>query len=188
MKFKTLSRATISLAFLTILSAPSKAQSFSEFSNPVTTYSRQVATSKPLNIGRHGSIRKIAETKDHQNFSARYAPQGGNLLSIAKRYDGAGKVTRLPGAWCRDFINMVATKAGIHLKNASRRAIDALGLGPHVSSPQPGDLVVMRSHVTIFAGKAGGKIVGLGGNQHHGVRYSGYNPRKVLAYVRVASR
>ena len=108
------------------------------------------------------------------------------LLSVASRYVGRGRVTRQGGPWCRDFVNKVASQAGYRLRNTSRRAIDALGLGHRVASPRPGDLVVMRHHVTIFAGYGGRGLIGLGGNQGRGgVSYSSFNPRRVLGYVRM---
>ena len=110
----------------------------------------------------------------------------GGLLAEASRYIGRGKVTPYAGPWCRDFINLVASRAGYRLANRSRRAIDALALGPRVASPRPGDLVVMRSHVTIYAGMQGGRIAGLGGNQGRGVRVSHYDARRVIAFVRLA--
>ena len=108
-----------------------------------------------------------------------------DMLSLAARYVGSGKMTPLPGPWCRDFVNMVAARAGKPLANHSRRAIDAIHLGRRVSSPEPGDLVVMRHHVTIYAGNSAGKIIGLGGNQGRRVRYSAYDPRRVLAFIRL---
>ena len=56
-------------------------------------------------------------------------------------------------------------------------------------NPQPGDLVVMRRHVTIFKGwTADGRIVGRGGNQcRRIVCDSVYRPGRVIAYVRVGS-
>lgn len=107
------------------------------------------------------------------------------LLAAAERHLGSGKITRLPGNWCRDFINLVAREAGLSLRNSSRRAIDSLGLGLRVSEPRLGDLVVMRHHVTIFAGRENGKIIGLGGNQGKRVRYSVYSPRRIIGFVRI---
>lgn len=108
------------------------------------------------------------------------------LLAVAQRYVGSGRVTRQGGPWCRDFLNRVAAQAGYRLANRSRRAIDALALGHRVSAPRPGDLVVMRHHVTIFAGYGGRGLIGLGGNQSHGrVAYSSFNRGRVLAYVRM---
>jgi uncharacterized protein (TIGR02594 family) len=113
------------------------------------------------------------------------ADESAPLLAAAQRFLGAGKVTRLPGPWCRDFVNLVAERAGYRLANNSRRAIDALRLGAHVRDPRPGDLAVMRNHVTIVAGRDRGKIIGLGGNQSRRVRYSAYPERRVLAFVRL---
>lgn len=64
--------------------------------------------------------------------------------------------------------------------------IDALGLGlgRHVSAAT-GDLVVMRHHVTIFAGRLGDRILGLGGNQDHRVKIKAYPARRILAFVRL---
>jgi uncharacterized protein (TIGR02594 family) len=108
------------------------------------------------------------------------------LLMVASRYLGAGRVSRQRGPWCRDFINTVARRAGYHLANSSRRAIDALRLGHRVASPRPGDLVVMRHHVTIFAGFGGRGLIGLGGNQGHGgVTYSSFSRNRVVGYVRM---
>ena len=107
------------------------------------------------------------------------------MLAVARRYLGSGRISRNGGPWCRDFINVVARRAGYRLANNSRRAIDALRLGRRVASPRPGDLAVMRHHVTIFAGWGGGRLIGLGGNQHRSVRYSHFSRRSVVAFVRL---
>jgi hypothetical protein len=47
-------------------------------------------------------------------------------------------------------------------------------------------LIVLRHHVTIFAGQQGRRVIGLGGNQGHGrVKYSNYDRRAVVAFVRL---
>lgn len=108
------------------------------------------------------------------------------ILAEAARYLGARKFTRLPGPWCRDFVNHVAQRAGYRLANRSRRAIDALSLGARVAHPRPGDLVVMRGHVTFFAGWGGRGVLGLGGNQSGGrVTVSSYPAARVVAFVRL---
>lgn len=107
------------------------------------------------------------------------------LLAVAKRYIGRGNFTHHGGPWCRDAVNVWLRQAGYHLANNSRRAIDAVRLGHRVSSPRPGDLVVMRHHVTIFAGWGGRGLVGLGGNQGHRVKYSHFSQRQVVAFVRL---
>ena len=107
------------------------------------------------------------------------------LLAIAKRYIGRGNFTHHGGPWCRDAVNVWLRQAGYHLANDSRRAIDAVHLGHRVASPRPGDLVVMRHHVTIFAGWGGRGLVGLGGNQGHQVKFSHFSQRRVVAFVRL---
>lgn len=125
-----------------------------------------------------------SDRSGHQSHTLDIRPKS-QILAEAQRYVGSGKVTRYAGPWCRDFVNLVAARAGVRLANNSRRAIDAVHLGTRVSHPQPGDLVVMRHHVTIYAGHEGGRIVGLGGNQGRRVRYSHYSPHRVIAYVRL---
>lgn len=108
------------------------------------------------------------------------------MLAVAQQYLGLRKFTGKPGPWCRDFVNVVARRAGYRLANNSRRAVDALHLGQRVANPRPGDLIVMRHHVSIFAGYGKRGLVGLGGNQGHGkVTYSSYPARRVLAFVRL---
>lgn len=107
------------------------------------------------------------------------------LLAVARRYIGRGNFTHHGGPWCRDAVNVWLRQAGYHLADNSRRAIDAVRLGHRVASPRPGDLVVMRHHVTIFAGWGGRGLVGLGGNQGHTVKYSHFNQRRVVAFVRL---
>jgi len=115
------------------------------------------------------------------------APTGFSpLLSVARRFLGVGNIFGHRGPWCRDFVNTVAAQAGYRLNDHSRRAIDALRLGHRVASPRPGDLVVMKHHVTIYAGQRGGRVLGLGGNQGHGrVKVSAYPLGRVLAFVRL---
>lgn len=111
-----------------------------------------------------------------------YAP-GSNVLSEARRYLGLGNVTGSHRAWCADFVNMVLRKTG-HVSSGSGMAQSLLHVGHRVSSPRPGDLVVMRGHVTIFAGYGPRGFVGLGGNQHHRVAMSNFPMHSVVAFVR----
>ncbi|MGO9769136.1 MAG: hypothetical protein ACLPSW_06195 [Roseiarcus sp.] len=111
---------------------------------------------------------------------------GSDLVAEAARYVGGGNPTGFHEAWCRDFVNMVLERTGHRLADKSHAAIAALNLGPRVDYPQPGDLAVMRGHVTIVASVDGaGGFVGLGGNQGHGrVTYSHFSMRSVVAFVR----
>jgi uncharacterized protein (TIGR02594 family) len=121
-----------------------------------------------------------------------YTPPRGHasapLLAVASRYVGARNPTGTRGPWCRDFVNHVVRKAGLPLADSSRKARDAVRLGRRVSQPRPGDLAVMRSHVTIVAGFEAGRVVGLGGNQCGGrVCVSRYAQSRVIAYVRIGA-
>jgi uncharacterized protein (TIGR02594 family) len=110
------------------------------------------------------------------------------LLAVASRYVGGRNPTGTRGPWCRDFVNHVVRKAGLPLADSSRKARDAVRLGRRVSQPRPGDLAVMRSHVTIVAGIEAGRVVGLGGNQCGGrVCVSRYAQSRVIAYVRIGA-
>lgn len=80
---------------------------------------------------------------------------------------------------------MIARETG-HYFNRSKRAIDALYMGVRVRVPHPGDLGVMRGHVTIYAGRGGRGFIGVGGNQgHHRVTVSSYPIGHVVAWVRL---
>ncbi len=105
------------------------------------------------------------------------------MLNEARRYLGRGNVTGSHRAWCADFANMVLSRTG-HRASGSGMVRSMLSVGPRVSSPSPGDVVVMRSHVTIFAGYGGRGFYGLGGNQHHRVAMSNFPLRSVVAFVR----
>lgn len=146
---------------------PAKADPFSEFFNP--DVGRQYARLHPERGFHHRRV---------------WASGSANLLHVAQRYMGSRNFTGV-GRWCRAAINHWAALAGKPLANRSNRAIDALALGPHVREPRPGDLAVMRHHVTVFAGWSGGRLIGLGGNQSHRVKYSAFSPRQVLAFVRM---
>lgn len=115
----------------------------------------------------------------------RTADQGGSsrVLAEARRYLGLGNVTGSHRPWCADFVNMVLRKTG-HVTSGSGMVQSMLHVGHRVSTPRPGDLVVMRNHVTIFAGYGPRGFVGVGGNQHHRVAASNFPMRSVVAFVR----
>ena len=62
-------------------------------------------------------------------------------------------------------------------------ALDGLRAGPRVASPKPGDLAVMRHHVTLFVSRDGDAFLGLGGNQSHKVTVARFPLRAVIAFV-----
>jgi hypothetical protein len=108
-----------------------------------------------------------------------------DTISEARRFLGRGNPTGFAEAWCRDFVNMVLQRTGHRLADTSHMAIAAVRLGQRVAQPRPGDIAVMRSHVTFFAGWDGpGTFIGLGGNQHgHRVTESRFPARAVVAWI-----
>lgn len=107
------------------------------------------------------------------------------MLAVASHFVGDRNPTGFHGPWCKAFVNMIARKTG-HFTNASLRAVDALHMGYRVKSPRPGDVAVMRSHATFFAGYGGRGFLGLGGNQsHHRVTVSSYPLSRVIAWIRL---
>lgn len=114
------------------------------------------------------------------------APARSDLLTEASRWIGRGNPTGKPGPWCASFVSFVLERTG-RPPLPSRLAASALRYGARVANPRPGDLVVMRSHVTFFAGWDGqGAFLGLGGNQNNRVRISRFARRAVIAFVRPA--
>jgi uncharacterized protein (TIGR02594 family) len=116
------------------------------------------------------------------SFSAP-ASASSTVLNEASRWIGHGNVTGSHRAWCADFANFVLRRTG-HRASGSGMVNSMLSVGSRVSQPSPGDLVVMRSHVTIFAGYGGHGFYGLGGNQHHQVAMSNFPLHSVVAFVR----
>lgn len=144
------------------------------------------AVSPPTRIDRQESARPASKgnraSKRPLNLTVSTSHP---LIAAATRYIGHGNPTGTRGSWCRDFVNFVAVRAGAHLENRSRRAIDTLTAGRRVKDPRPGDLAVLRHHVTIVVAVRGGEVIGLGGNQGHRVRVSHYALSRVVGFVRV---
>jgi uncharacterized protein (TIGR02594 family) len=109
--------------------------------------------------------------------------QSGAVLGEAQRWLGHGNVTGSHRAWCADFANWVLRRTG-HQSSGSGMVGSLLSVGTRVATPAPGDLAVMRGHVTFFAGYGGRGFMGVGGNQHHQVAMSNFSLRSVVAFVR----
>jgi uncharacterized protein (TIGR02594 family) len=132
-------------------------------------------------------LSRAANDYERRAFHENSAAPTSNVLAEARRYLGRGNVTGSHRAWCADFVNMVLRQTG-HLSSSSGMPQSLLSVGTRTSTPRPGDLVVMRGHVTIFAGYGGRGFVGLGGNQHHRVALSNFSLRSVVAFVRPNER
>jgi uncharacterized protein (TIGR02594 family) len=130
------------------------------------------------------------------------APSGyGDLSKIAAGYSGLHertdrkKLSRLVGVdptrvpWCGAFAAAVAGKAGYEPPRHHLAAISWTRFGRPVklSKARPGDVVVMRNHVTFFTRSSRGRVCGIGGNQGNAVRESCYSAGRVKAVRRPVS-
>jgi hypothetical protein len=111
---------------------------------------------------------------------------GSDIIAAARPYLGQHNPMHFRVAWCAGFVNKILDRTG-HRHNSGLRAIDKLRDGVRVASPRPGDLAVMRSHVTFFAGWGGRGFLGLGGNQGHArVTLASFPVYRVIAWIRVS--
>ena len=125
-----------------------------------------------------------AQAREARALPFRTPPIASPILAEAARHLGQGNFTRRPGAWCAWFASAVLEATG-HKRLPNGLALSALNAGPPAPQPAPGDLVVMRGHVTFLVRFDGrGAFIGLGGNQGHRVRYSRFLLRSVIAFVR----
>lgn len=113
-------------------------------------------------------------------------PGGGNMVAEARRWLGSRNMTGTRGPWCRDFVNMVIVRSGLELADTSRRAIDALRLGPRLPGPRIGAVVVMRHHTGFVTGVEAGRIIVVSGNSRGGrVSTGSYPIGRALAFIAV---
>jgi uncharacterized protein (TIGR02594 family) len=170
------------------LSAPARAQtsdmqSAAEYFRADAARMQQAA----LHPAHRDRRRQPARARTHIQIRQYVAASDHPLIAHAQKYLGGRNPTGTKGPWCRDFINHVLKRAGYDVPDKSRRARDAVRLGARVSNPKAGDIVVMRSHVTILVSRTGGVVAGLGGNQCGGrVCVSRYRESRIIAYVRPA--
>ena len=131
-----------------------------------------------------GGYHPAASSPTSDNGAAvRFVAGGSALVDRALADLGKGNFTRLPGAWCA-----WATSAWLEAIGKPRLpnglAASALSYGPHVVSPQPGDLAVLPHHVGIVVEDRGGEIVIVSGNWSHRVAVAAIPRRTVRAFVR----
>ncbi len=113
---------------------------------------------------------------------------GGSIraISVAQRYMG-GNPTGRRSQWCADFMNLVEKKVGRD-GTGSRSSKSYLGYGKAVSSPKPGDIVVLYrpggGHVGYFMGWKDGQIELISGNHGRKVGVGTYPKSRVLGYRR----
>lgn len=113
-----------------------------------------------------------------------------DLATIAIRYVGRGKFTRLPGPWCADAVNVWLRAAG-RRPLSGRMASAALAYGPLELHPRRGDLAVVSTragrygHVGIVVADLGAEIEIVSGNWGHRVARSRVPRWQIAAFVRV---
>ncbi|MCT8970571.1 TIGR02594 family protein [Microbaculum marinisediminis] len=124
--------------------------------------------------------------RPHARSSRHDAP----AISIARRYLG-GNPTGRRSLWCADFMNLVEREAG-RPGTGSRLARSYLGYGRPVSSPRPGDIVVLwrgsqrgrSGHVGYFMGFDGRGVRLISGNHGRKVGIGTYPTARVLGFRR----
>lgn len=94
-----------------------------------------------------------------------------DVASVAQRYLGFGKFTRLPGAWCADAVSVWLTATG-KPPLPSRMAGAAFVYGQRVATPRRNDLFVIGRgrHVGIVLEDLGRSVRVISGNWGRHVR------------------
>lgn len=118
---------------------------------------------------------------------------GENPLIVAMhRYGGARWAKEDEVPWCSSCINFVALLLGYERSN-SASARSWLAVGQKVERPAIGDVVIFwrgkrtgwQGHVALYAGREGGKVLALGGNQSDSINVARYADSRVLGYRRL---
>lgn len=97
-------------------------------------------------------------------------------------------------SWCSLFVNWVAWKA-LCGRSKSLAARSWLTVGVPVAEPELGDVVIfwridphgIYGHVGFYIGRRNGLIYVLGGNEGNMVQIEGFDPSKVLGYIRLVA-
>ena len=128
-------------------------------------------------------------------FSWLEPSSSSDIVALAQDYEGLGErkdrsvlkatlgVDPVSTPWCAAFINTLLEKQG-RRGSGELTAASFLRWGKKTIRPQPGDIVVMRNHVTIFLGFSDdGKYVStIGGNQNNMVQIQEYPLKRVLSF------
>ena len=123
--------------------------------------------------------------------------QSKSLLSVAQQYIGwhetknSASLKKLLGVnprrtpWCAAFVSAIMRQTGRKLPHAPNQSSSwrSYGKAVKLSQAQPGDILVMPHHVSIFSRRDGGKVCGIGGNQKNSIRESCY-PASIIKGVR----
>lgn len=152
-------------------------------SSPIcTNYQQQKVDSAQSVKGK--KYRRSASAESH----TRSYSNGSSLISEAHRWLGAsarqmGVPSRL---WCMDGLNVWLANTG-HKTVNSRRAIDALKLGPRIDYARVGAVAVTKRrgghHVSVILADNGSTFTAISPNHNRAVGIGEYPKRIVVAYV-----
>jgi uncharacterized protein (TIGR02594 family) len=173
----------------------------------------QKALRETNNVQVAAARRRTAEAEENSRLNQQRITSGQGLITTARRFDGFNEnrktdrnslmdFFRSAGidldpqklAWCAAFVNAVLAANGLPQQmNAQGKPTVAaadfknFGTGVDVSNAEPGDIVVLKGHVGIFAGFDGpNRIKLIGGNQGGGkqVQTSSFARSSVVAVRR----
>ncbi len=91
------------------------------------------------------------------------------LADVALRYVGSAKFTRLPGAWCRDGLNVWLRVAGFHT-DGDRRAATLGRIVRPLARPVPGAIAWQRHHAAVVLRVDGARVTLISANYSHRVK------------------
>lgn len=130
---------------------------------------------------------KPAKVRIYRDFNSEIHPSpvsifASDVVREAERFLGSGNPTGRAGAWCAWFVSFVLERTG-HKPLSSGMAYSALYYGPHLASPRPGALIVLRGHVGVVAAVHGSSVTMVSGNWGHAVRMAEIPTRAAIAFI-----
>jgi uncharacterized protein (TIGR02594 family) len=137
------------------------------------------------------AVPSSAQTQDNI-FNRAFSYVGLHERSNRAQIKNVTKVDPARTPWCAAFVNGILSQVGIRGTN-SNMAISFAKYKSATSSPQKGDIVVLRTgrgrrggnHVGFFQGFSGNRVAVLGGNQSNKVKVSYFSKSSVITYRRV---
>lgn len=147
-------------------------------------WSREAALHPPgMTVPRQGKRRTVRVVR-----AAGVLRPSSDLVAEASRWIGASsRQMGVPSTlWCMDGLQVWLRRAGYRTV-ASRRAIDAVRLGPRLRAPQIGALAVTTrrggNHVGVITEIESGGVVMISANHGRRVGVGFYSDRRIVAIV-----
>lgn len=169
------------------------------------THSTCIGTNFNCNQSKNNGRKVVAQNNDVSATTPRLFSFGGiygdarKFIGLSERKDrrqirNVTNVDPVRTPWCAAFINGILERNG-YKKSNSNMASSFLRYGTRVSSPQPGDIVVIGkrgrvTHVGIFSHyeyRGNKKYVALlGGNQSNRIQISSYPASRIISIRRAS--